>query len=67
VRTADAHAAKKRLLAVTTVGCIVFTAALALVRPGDVWLAAVLIIASNFFFGSGENLIAAFLPELARG
>jgi UMF1 family MFS transporter len=64
---ADAHAAKKRLLAVTTVGCIVFTAALALVRPGDVWLAAVLIIASNFFFGSGENLIAAFLPELARG
>jgi UMF1 family MFS transporter len=26
-----------------------------------------LIIASNFFYGSGENLCAAFLPELARG
>ena len=22
---------------------------------------------SNYFFGTGENLIAAFLPELARG
>jgi UMF1 family MFS transporter len=64
---ADARAAKKRLLVVTTVGCVLFTAALACVGRGDVWLGVVLIIASNFFFGSGENLIAAFLPELARG
>ena len=64
---ADAHAAKKRLLLITTVGCVTFTAALALVGSGDLWLAIVLIIASNYFFGSGENLCAAFLPELARG
>jgi UMF1 family MFS transporter len=64
---ADARAAKKKLLVVTTVGCIAFTAALALVRPGDLWLAVLLIILSNFFFGTGENLIAAFLPEIARG
>ena len=63
---ADARAAKKKLLAITTVGCIGFTAALALVRPGDLWLAFALIVASNFFFGSGENLVAAFLPEIAR-
>ncbi len=64
---ADARAAKKRLLAMTTLGCVAFTAALALAGRGDVAIAVMLIIASNFFFGSGENLIAAFLPELAEG
>jgi len=64
---ADLHAAKKKLLAVTTLGCILFTAALAQTGPGDLGAAVVLIILSNFFYGSGENLIAAFLPELARG
>ena len=28
-------------------------------------LALALIVLSNYFFGTGENLIAAFLPELA--
>jgi UMF1 family MFS transporter len=64
---ADARAAKKRLLVATTLGCVVFTAALALVGPGDLALACVLVVVSNFFFSAGENLIAAFLPELARG
>lgn len=64
---ADLHAAKKKLLLISTVGCVVFTAALALVGPGQIWLAIPLIALSNFFYGSGENLIAAFLPELARG
>ena len=63
---ADAHAAKKRLLLVATAGCVLFTALLALTGPGTVALAILLIIASNFFFSMGENLIAAFLPELAR-
>ena len=62
---ADAHGAKKKLLAVTTMGCVFFTAALALVSPGSLWLGILLIVISNFFFGTGENLIAAFLPELA--
>ncbi len=64
---ADARAAKKRLLAVTTLGCMTFTAGLALAGRGDVATGVALIILSNFFFGSGENLIAAFLPELAEG
>ncbi|MGH8685031.1 MAG: MFS transporter, partial [Nitrosospira sp.] len=63
---ADAYAAKKRLLLLTTIGCVVFTALLSVVGPGDLWLAVILIILSNFFFGCGENLIAAFLPELAK-
>jgi len=62
---ADAHAAKKGLLLVTTVGCVIFTAALYYAGPGAVVLSLVLLILSNYFFGAGENLIAAFLPELA--
>jgi len=64
---ADLRAAKKRLLLATTAGCVLFTAALAWTGPGTVALAAGLIIVSNFCFGTGENLIAAFLPELAQG
>jgi UMF1 family MFS transporter len=64
---ADRHAAKKRLLVLTTLGCVACTAALAAAGPGGLALACVLVAASNFFFSTGENLIAAFLPELARG
>lgn len=63
---ADAHAAKKKLLAITTVGCVLFTALLYFSQPDMLWLAIVCVIASNFFFGSGENLVAAFLPEIAK-
>jgi len=63
---ADRYACKKALLGATTLGCIIFTAALALVDPGEMALAIVCLIAANFFFGSGENMIAAFLPELAH-
>ncbi len=63
---ADAHAAKKKLLFLSTAGCVVFTALLFFAGPGAVTLSLALIIASNYFFGSGENLIAAFLPELAN-
>ncbi len=63
---ADAKGAKKRLLAFTTGGCVLFTALLYFAGPGSLGLAIGCVIVSNFFFGSGENLIAAFLPELAR-
>ena len=62
---ADAHAAKKKLLALTTVGCVVCTALLWFAGPGMLAPTLVLIVLSNYFFGSGENLIAAFLPELS--
>ena len=63
---ADVYAAKKRLLLFTAIGCIFFTLLLSFVGPGDLWLAIFLVILANFFFGSGENLIAAFLPEIAK-
>jgi len=62
---ADLRAAKKALLAVATAGCVVFTALLYFAQPDTLWFAIACVILSNFFFGSGENLIAAFLPELA--
>lgn len=63
---ADLRAAKKRLLMMTTAGCVVATAALAFAGPGSVALAIVLIIVANTFYSWGESLTAAFLPELAR-
>jgi len=63
---ADAHAAKKRLLLYATVGCVLLTAALWFATPGAVLVALLLVALSNYFFGTGENLIAAFLPELAN-
>ena len=63
---ADLRAAKKRLLVLSTLGCVVGTAALAGAGPGDVAWALVAIVLSNVFYSYGESLIAAFLPELAR-
>ncbi len=63
---ADRHAAKKRLLMWVTLGCVLSTAGLALVGPGQVALGLVLLIVSNTFFSYGESLTASFLPELAR-
>jgi UMF1 family MFS transporter len=63
---ADAHASKKKLLWLTTLGCVGFTAALYFAAPGALALAIAALVLSNYFFGTGENLIAAFLPELAR-
>ncbi|MEZ5644155.1 MAG: MFS transporter [Burkholderiaceae bacterium] len=63
---ADLRAAKKRLLVLSTLGCVVTTAALAGAGPGDVAWALAAIVLSNVFYAYGESLIAAFLPELAR-
>lgn len=63
---ADLRAHKKRLLVASTALCVVGTAMLALCGPGDVALALAIIVVGNFAFGMGENLIAAFLPELVR-
>ena len=63
---ADRHAAKKKLLMAVTAACVVSTAALAWVGPGQVLLALILIVISNTFYTYGESLTAAFLPELAK-
>jgi UMF1 family MFS transporter len=63
---ADAHGVKKRLLLLSTVGCVVGTAGLAFAQPGTVALAVIAVIVSNYFYSMGEGLIAAFLPEISR-
>ncbi len=63
---ADLRAAKKRLLAASTLACIAATAVLSLTGRGDVALAVAAIVLSNLFYSIGESLTAAFLPELAR-
>ncbi|MCG2592806.1 MFS transporter [Ramlibacter sp. XY19] len=63
---ADLRGAKKRVLALVTLGCVLATAGLAFARPGEVVFAMLLIIVSNVFYSYGESLTAAFLPELAR-
>lgn len=62
---ADYSGAKKRFLTATTVGCVIFTSLLYFAGPGDIALAVVLVILATFMFSSGENLIAAFLPEIS--
>jgi UMF1 family MFS transporter len=63
---ADRVAGKKRLLIMVTVGCVLSTAALALVGPGQVALGLLILVISNTFFSYGESLTASFLPELAK-
>jgi len=63
---ADERAWKKRGLVVTGLVCAVFTCALALIQPGQIWLAMALYIPANFAFAIGENFLASFLPSLAR-
>lgn len=64
--SADAHASKKRQLAISTIVCIAGTVALVGTGPGTVAWAVACIIVSNVAYSMGENLCAAFLPELSR-
>jgi UMF1 family MFS transporter len=63
---ADRVAGKKRLLMWVTAGCVLSTAALSLVGPGQVALALCILVLSNTFYSYGESLTASFLPELAK-
>jgi UMF1 family MFS transporter len=63
---ADLHGAKKRLLGLATVACVLGTVALAFAGPGMLAWAVAAVVVSNVAYASGESLIAAFLPELAR-
>ncbi|MBI4602031.1 MAG: MFS transporter, partial [Planctomycetes bacterium] len=61
---ADFSGSKKRFLFLSYLGCVLGTACLGLVGPGDVALGFTLFVVSNVFYSAGENLIAAFLPEI---
>jgi MFS transporter, UMF1 family len=63
---ADLRAGKKRILVWSTVGCVICTALLALAGPGSLTLAIVLIVLSNVFYVTTQDIYSAFLPELAR-
>src|SRR5688500_17343625 len=63
---ADRYAAKKRLLGIATLGCVVATSGLAWCGRGDMALAMVLIVISHYFYAMGDTLCGAFLPEIAR-
>jgi UMF1 family MFS transporter len=62
---ADFSGAKKRFLLLSYLLCVGGTACLGFVGPGDVVLGLSLFIVSNIFYSCGENLVAAFLPEIA--
>lgn len=62
----DATATKKRFLFISTFICILATAGLFFVKPGDYLAGMILITVGMVGFGTGEDLIAAFLPELAH-
>jgi UMF1 family MFS transporter len=62
---ADFSGWKKRFLFISYLVCVVFTALLFFVGPGDIGLAMVLVVLSNLGFAAGENFCASFLPELA--
>ncbi len=61
----DASGRKKLLLFYATAACVLATVGLAFVGPGSFLIAMVLLAIANTAFGTGEDLIAAFLPELA--
>jgi MFS transporter, UMF1 family len=61
---ADLFACKKKFLLVCAIGCVACVAALALAGRGDITFALGILLIANIFYGTGENLIAAFLPEL---
>lgn len=62
---ADRLACKKRFLAATAVMCVTSMILLGFVGAGDVNAGAFLLIVSIVMFASGQNLIAAFLPEIS--
>jgi len=62
---ADVTARKKRFLLGTALVCSGATAALFFAGAGEVALALALVVVANVAFSLGENLCAAFLPEIS--
>ena len=62
---ADSGGLKKRLLFMATVACVVLTAALFWMGPGDAWFAALIFIGANVAYEITQVLYNSFLPEIA--
>lgn len=63
---ADQQGAKKKLLFISTALCVVCTALLFFSAPGWLWWAILFLFLSNYAYGVGEAMIAAYLPYLAQ-
>ncbi len=62
---ADFSGRKKQFLAASTITCVVFTLLLSTVGSGDLLYGSAIVIIATIAFSSGENFIAAFLPEIS--
>ncbi|MFG0305526.1 MAG: MFS transporter [Phycisphaerales bacterium JB040] len=62
---ADLKGWRKQFLVGTGFLCCALTASLAGVRPGMLWLAALLYIPANVCYQIGENFLASFLPGVS--
>jgi MFS transporter, UMF1 family len=62
---ADAKRWRKEVLMTTGVLCAGLTCAMALLGPGLTLVAAMLFIAANFCYQTGENFLASFLPDIS--
>jgi UMF1 family MFS transporter len=62
----DIKAKKKQILVWSTLGCVISTALLFYAKPGALVLAMALIVLSNFFYTTTQDIYSAFLPELAK-
>lgn len=62
---ADHRALKRELLLGTGIVCAALTCALALVAPGQEWMALALYIPAAVACGLGENFLGSFLPEIS--
>lgn len=62
---ADAYGCKKKLLFVCTFMCVLATTLLYFVGAGGYILGMILLTIANFAYGTAEDLVAAFLPEIA--
>ena len=60
----DFRAAKKRFLFGSYLLTVAATALLYFASPGQVWLAVVLVVISNYGFSVGESFTSSFLPDL---
>ena len=62
---ADDSGRKKWFLGTSYLLCVLGTAALYFVLPGQIVLGLALFVFSNFAYAAGENMAGAFLPEIS--
>lgn len=62
----DVSGSRKRILLILTLACALSTICLSNAGRGDLWFAALFLVLSNTFFSLGENVIASYLPDLAK-